>query len=148
MRLTRQVEVLGWPTAKRVERLLPGERSVRDAGFLGLAVPTGCFLDLLVRRCFRCRKGLSPAQENMNEDFVRVARPRVQRLSVEMEREATMLLAGLLADAVKKRVVFPSTFVRVKRGLMSNVRPPAKKPGSSRDSAKRQRSRSVTKVGD
>lgn len=84
----------------------------------------------------------------MDKDFVCVARPRVQRLSVEMEREATMLLAGLLADAVKKRVVFPSTFVRVKRGPMPDARPPAKKPGSSRGSAKRQCSRSVTKVGD
>lgn len=82
------------------------------------------------------------------DDFVYIARPRVQRLSVEMEREATMLLAGLLADAVKKRVVFPSTFVRVKRGPMPNARHQAKKPGSSRGSAKRQRSRSVTKVGD
>ena len=92
--------------------------------------------------------GFSPAQENMNEDFVWVARPRVQRLTAEMEREATMLLAGLLADAVKKRVVFSSTFVRVKRGPMPDARPPAKKPGSSRGSAKRQCSRSVTKVGD
>lgn len=93
--------------------------------------------------------GLSPAPENMDEDFVRVVRPRVQRLSAEMEREATMLLAGLLADAVKKkRVVFPSTFVRVKRGSMPNARPLAKKPGSSRGSAKRQCSQSVTKVGD
>jgi hypothetical protein len=92
--------------------------------------------------------GLSLAPENMDEDFVRVARPRVQRLSAEMEREATMLLAGLLADAVKKRVVFPSTFVRVKRGSMPNARPLAKTPGSSRGSAKRQRSQSVTKVGE
>lgn len=82
------------------------------------------------------------------DDFVCVARPRVQRLSVEMEREATLLLAGLLADAVKKRVVFPGTFVRVKRRTMPNATPTVRKPESSRGSAKRQRSQSVTKVGD
>lgn len=84
----------------------------------------------------------------MDEGFVRVARPRVQRLTAEMEREATMLLAGLLADAVKKHVVFPSTFVRVKRGPMPSATLAAKKPASSRGSAKRQCSRPVTKVGD
>ena len=36
------------------------------------------------------------------DDYVRVARPRVERLSVEMEREAVSLLAVLLADAVRK----------------------------------------------
>lgn len=82
------------------------------------------------------------------DDFVCVARPRVQRLSAEMKREATLLLAGLLADAAKKRVVFPSTFRRVKRGPMPIATPKAKKPGSSHRSAKRRPFKSVTKVGD
>lgn len=37
------------------------------------------------------------------DDGVRLAAPRVQRLSAEMEREATRLLAALLADAVASR---------------------------------------------
>lgn len=37
------------------------------------------------------------------DDGVRLAAPRVQRLSAEMEREATRLLAALLADAVARR---------------------------------------------
>lgn len=37
------------------------------------------------------------------DDGVRLAAPRVQRLSPEMEREATRLLAALLADAVASR---------------------------------------------
>ncbi len=37
------------------------------------------------------------------DDGVRLAAPRVQRLSAEMEREATRLLAVLLADAVARR---------------------------------------------
>ncbi len=36
------------------------------------------------------------------DDGVRLARPRVQRLSVDMEREASGLLAALLADAAKR----------------------------------------------
>jgi hypothetical protein len=34
---------------------------------------------------------------------VRLARPRLQRLSAAMEHEATALLAALLADAAKRR---------------------------------------------
>jgi hypothetical protein len=49
-------------------------------------------------------------------------------MSAETEREAIELLAGLLADAAKTGVVFPSTFVRVKRGAMPGARPPAKEP--------------------
>lgn len=39
------------------------------------------------------------------DEGVRLARPRVQRLSAAMEREATALLAALLADAAKRRGV-------------------------------------------
>jgi hypothetical protein len=39
------------------------------------------------------------------DEGVRLARPRVQRLSAAMEREATALLAALLADAAKHRGV-------------------------------------------
>lgn len=81
-------------------------------------------------------------------DCICLAAPRVQRMSVETEREAIELLAGLLADAAKAGVVIPSTFVREKRGAMPSARPEAKVPGSSRGSAKRQSARAVTKVGE
>jgi hypothetical protein len=53
------------------------------------------------------------------DDGVRLAAPRVQRLSGEMEREATRLLAGLLADAVARR--------KAGRGAVP-VRPPIRPP--------------------
>jgi hypothetical protein len=82
------------------------------------------------------------------DDGVRVARPRVQRLSVEMEREAIRLLAGLLADAAKPGVVMPGAFQREKRGPMPGARSAAKVPASPRGSAKRRAPRSATKVGE
>ena len=53
------------------------------------------------------------------DDGVRLAAPRVQRLSAEMEREATRLLAGLLADAVARR--------KAGQGAVP-IRPPAGPP--------------------
>lgn len=50
------------------------------------------------------------------DEGVRLARPRVQRLSEEMEREATALLAGLLRHAAREdgggalRSVSPGVF--------------------------------------
>jgi hypothetical protein len=41
------------------------------------------------------------------DDRVRVARPRVERLSVALEREAVDLLAVLLADAVRRSDAVP-----------------------------------------
>lgn len=57
------------------------------------------------------------------EERICLAAPRVQRMSVETEREAIELLAVLLADAAKVGVVFPSTFVREKRGAMPGASP-------------------------
>lgn len=53
------------------------------------------------------------------DDGVRLAAPRVQRLSAEMEREATRLLAALLADAVARR--------KAGQGAVP-IRPPAGPP--------------------
>lgn len=41
------------------------------------------------------------------EEGVRLARPKTQRLSAAMEREATALLARLLADAARDRETVP-----------------------------------------
>lgn len=82
------------------------------------------------------------------DDCIRLAAPRVQRMSVETEREAIELLAGLLADAAKAGVVMPSVFVREKRGAMPGARPQAKAAGSSRGAAKRRSAPAVTKVGE
>jgi hypothetical protein len=56
------------------------------------------------------------------DDGVRLAAPRVQLLSPEMEREATRLLAGLLADAVARR--------KAGHGAVP-IRPPAGPPVGS-----------------
>jgi hypothetical protein len=48
-----------------------------------------------------CR-GLSVRLDDCMDDRVCVARPKVERLSKEMEREAVGLLAALLADAVRR----------------------------------------------
>jgi hypothetical protein len=82
------------------------------------------------------------------DDCIRLAAPRVQRMSTETEREAIELLAGLLADAAKAGVVIPSAFVRERRGAMPSARPQAKVPGSSRRSAKRRSAGAATKVGE
>jgi hypothetical protein len=82
------------------------------------------------------------------DECICLAAPRVQRMSVETEREAIELLAGLLADAAKRGIVMPSAFVREKRSAIPGARPKAKAPGSSRGAAKRRPARSVTKVGE
>jgi hypothetical protein len=41
------------------------------------------------------------------DDGVRLAAPRFEQLSPEMEREATKLLAALLADAARRSGVMP-----------------------------------------
>jgi hypothetical protein len=79
------------------------------------------------------------------DDCIRLAAPRVQRMSVETEHEAIELLAGLLADAAKTGVVIPSAFVREKRSAMPGARPQVKVPGSSRSAAKRRSAPAVTK---
>ena len=66
-------------------------------------------------------------------------------MSAETEHEAIELLAGLLADAAKAGVVFPSTFVREKRGAMPGASTEAERLGSPRGSAKRQSAKAVTK---
>jgi hypothetical protein len=53
-----------------------------------------------------CR-GLSVRLDDCMDERVCVARPKVERLSVEMEREAVGLLAALLADAVRKDDAVP-----------------------------------------
>ena len=82
------------------------------------------------------------------DERIFLAAPRVQRMSVETEHEAIELLAGLLAEAAKAEVVFPSTFVREKRGAMPGARTETKTPGSQRGSAKRRGARAATKVGE
>jgi hypothetical protein len=100
-----------------------------------------------LRRRIAVAKVFSPTPENM-DDCIRLAAPRVQRMSVETEHEAIELLAGLLADAATRGVVMPSTFVREKRGAMPSARPQVKTPGSPRGAAKRRPARAVTKVGE
>jgi len=82
------------------------------------------------------------------DDYVRVAHPRVQRLPVEIEREAIRLLAGLLAEAAKPGVVMPGAFQREKRGPMPGARAVANAPVSLRGAAKRRAPQSATKVGE
>lgn len=74
-------------------------------------------------------------------------------MSAELEREATELLAGLLADAAKKGVgkagvVLPGAFVRVKRGPMPGARSTAKTSESPQGAAKRRAAQSATMVGE
>ena len=65
------------------------------------------------------------------DDEVRVARPRVQRLSDEMEEEeAVRLLAGLLVDAAKAGVVMPGAFQRVMRRALPGASPAAEAAAS------------------
>lgn len=57
------------------------------------------------------------------DDYIRAARPRVQRLSRELELEAIRLLAELLADAAKeRRGVLPGGFKRELRAPMPGAR--------------------------
>ena len=82
------------------------------------------------------------------DDYIRAARPRVQRLSRELELEAIRLLAELLADAAKEhRDVLPGAFKRRIRGPMPGAKRTADTPDSPHGLAKRQRSQRVTKGG-
>jgi hypothetical protein len=82
------------------------------------------------------------------DDYIRAARPRVQRLSSELELEAIRLLAELLADAAKeRRGVLPGGFKRELRAPMLGATPMAHMPDSPHDCAKRRGSRRVTKGG-
>jgi hypothetical protein len=82
------------------------------------------------------------------DDYIRVARPRVQRLSRELELEAIRLLAELLADATKdRRGVLPGGFKRELRAPMPDATPIADTPDSQHDCAKRQGAQRATKGG-
>ena len=82
------------------------------------------------------------------DDYIRVARPRVQRLSRELELEAIRLLAELLADAAKeRRGVLPGGFKRELRAPMPGATPIAYTSDSPHGTAKRQDSLRVTKGG-
>jgi hypothetical protein len=82
------------------------------------------------------------------DDYIRAARPRVQRLSRELELEAIRLLAELLADAAKeRRGVLPGGFKRVLRLPMPGARSTADTPDSPHGTAKRHGSRRATKEG-
>jgi hypothetical protein len=67
----------------------------------------GCHIKVPDRTFLRCTGSARRLKEVMHErvradEGVRLARPRVQRLSAAMERQATALLAALLADAAKR----------------------------------------------
>ena len=82
------------------------------------------------------------------DDYIRAARPRVQRLSRELELEAIRLLAELLADAAKeRRGVLPGGFKRELRAPMPGATPVGDTPDSPHGTAKRQGSRCATKGG-
>jgi hypothetical protein len=82
------------------------------------------------------------------DDYIRAARPRVQRLSRELELEAIRLLAELLADAAKeRRGVLPGAFRRELRAPMPGATPITGTSDSAHGTAKRQGSRRVTKGG-
>ena len=105
-------------------------------------VPLGSGLAACCRR-----KGLSPAPENM-DDYIRAARPRVQRLSRKLELDAIRLLAELLADAAKeRRGVLPGAFKRELRAPMPGATPIADTPESPLGTAKRHGSQRATKGG-
>jgi hypothetical protein len=82
------------------------------------------------------------------DDYIRAARPRVQRLSREMELEAIRLLAELLADAAKeRRGVLPGGFKRELHAPMPGAEPNTETPDFPHGTAKRQGSRRATKGG-
>ena len=82
------------------------------------------------------------------DDYIRAARPRVQRLSRDLELEVIRLLAELLADAAKeRRGVLPGAFKRELRAPMPGATPLADTPDSPQGTAKRQDSRHATKGG-
>jgi len=82
------------------------------------------------------------------DDYIRAARPRVQRLSRELELEAIRLLAELLADAAKeRRDVLPGAFKHRMRGPMPGAKPTIGTPDSPHGAAKRQGSQRATKGG-
>jgi hypothetical protein len=82
------------------------------------------------------------------DDYIRAARPRVQRLSRELELEAIRLLAELLADAAKeRRGVLPGGFKRKLRAPMPGATPIADTPDYPHGTAKRQDSQRATKGG-
>jgi hypothetical protein len=82
------------------------------------------------------------------DDYIRAARPRVQRLSRELELEAIRLLAELLADATKEhRGVLPGAFKRELRAPMPGAKPICDTPDSLHGCAKRQGSRCATNGG-
>jgi hypothetical protein len=81
------------------------------------------------------------------DDYIRAARPRVQRLSRELELEAIRLLAELLADAAKERGgVLPGAFKR-ERAPMTSAAPISDMPDFPHGTAKRQGSLRATKGG-
>jgi hypothetical protein len=76
------------------------------------AVEVGCPLEAPDRTFLWCPRSSAGRNEAMHErvradDRVHVARPQVQMLPVAMEREATALLAKLLADAARDRETVP-----------------------------------------
>lgn len=82
------------------------------------------------------------------DDYIRAARPRVQRLSRELELEAIRLLAELLADAAKeRRGVLPGAFKRELRAPMPSAKPITDTSDSPHEGAKRQDSLRATKGG-
>jgi hypothetical protein len=82
------------------------------------------------------------------DDYIRAARPRVQRLSHELELEAIRLLAELLADAAKeRRGALPGAFKRELRAPMPSATPIGDAPDSPHGTAKRHGSRRATKGG-
>jgi len=82
------------------------------------------------------------------DDYIRAARPRVQRLSRELELEAIRLLAELLADAAKeRRGVLPGGFKREKRAPMPGAKRTIDTPDSPHGTAKRHGSPHATKGG-
>jgi hypothetical protein len=89
----------------------------------------------------------SPTPENM-DDYIRAARPRVQRLSRALELEAIRLLAELLADAAKeRRGVLSGAFKRELRAPMPGATPIEETSDSRHGTAKRQGSRCATNGG-
>lgn len=82
------------------------------------------------------------------DDYIRAARPRVQRLSRELELEAIRLLAELLADAAKeRRGVLPGGFKREKRAPMPGANLNTDTPDSPHGTAIRHGSQHATKGG-
>jgi hypothetical protein len=82
------------------------------------------------------------------DNYIRAARPRVQRLSREVELEAIRLLAELLADAAKERYgVLPGAFKRELRAPMPGAKPITDTPDSPHGAAKRHGSQRTTKGG-